>query len=222
MPKDHSTILSRFLHWFFSLLYHPFAWTYDWVAILVSLGRWKNWGKASLDYVLGNRILELGFGPGHIQVELAARGKQVFGLDESRQMTIQAFKQLKKTGAVPRLVRGVSQVLPFPDGEFHTVLATFPTEFIFSQTTLSEIQRVLCPGGRLVVLISAWITGMSLPEATLRNLYCWTGQVPKTTNLQNILIPFQQTGFNPEMKWIALQNSRLLVILADKPGQNQF
>ncbi|NMC80811.1 MAG: hypothetical protein GYA59_15725, partial [Chloroflexi bacterium] len=28
---------------FFDLLYHSFAWTYDGVAAVVSLGRWKGW-----------------------------------------------------------------------------------------------------------------------------------------------------------------------------------
>lgn len=218
ISKLLQTGVTRLLCWFFHLLYHSFAWTYDWIAYVVSLGRWQTWGKTSLDYIQGERVLELGFGPGHIQVELTARGKKVFGLDESCQMIRQGTKRMKKAGAPPRLVRAVSQALPFPNDEFQTVLATFPTEYIFSQTTLLEIQRVLTPGGRLVVLLSAWITGNSLPEKTLRCLYRWTGQVPRNSELPLLLVPFEQAGFIPEIKWVALQKSLLLVILADKNG----
>ena len=52
---------------FFHLLYHPFAFTYDLVAAVVSFGQWKNWGQSILPFIDGTRILELGHGPGHLQ-----------------------------------------------------------------------------------------------------------------------------------------------------------
>ena len=36
-------LLERCLHLFFALLYGPMAWSYDLVADLVSIGRWKHW-----------------------------------------------------------------------------------------------------------------------------------------------------------------------------------
>ena len=74
---------------FFHLLYHSFAWTYDLVASVVSFGRWKGWAKETLKLINGPRVLELGFGPGHLQAGLHAAGMEPFGLDESSQMARQ-------------------------------------------------------------------------------------------------------------------------------------
>ena len=61
------------LRTFFKLLYHQFSWTYDWVASIVSLGEWQNWVSSVLPYIIGPNVLEIGFGPGHLQ---AARTDQ--------------------------------------------------------------------------------------------------------------------------------------------------
>jgi ubiquinone/menaquinone biosynthesis C-methylase UbiE len=60
-------IIQRFMRVFFHLLYHPFAFTYDLVAAVVSFGHWKDWGMTVLPFIEGTRILELGHGPGHLQ-----------------------------------------------------------------------------------------------------------------------------------------------------------
>ena len=41
----------------FRLLYGPFAWTYDGVAWLVSLGQWTAWGRVALRYLEGQPVL---------------------------------------------------------------------------------------------------------------------------------------------------------------------
>ena len=58
----------------FHLLYHQFAWTYDFVAAFVSLGRWQDWVDAVVPFMSG-RVLEIGFGPGHLQELL---NRQIF------------------------------------------------------------------------------------------------------------------------------------------------
>ncbi len=62
-------LLQSLLRFFFSLLYHQFAWTYDLVSATVSLGHWQEWVRASLPYLHG-RTLEIGYGPGHLQTYL--------------------------------------------------------------------------------------------------------------------------------------------------------
>ena len=59
-------LIQRFMRFFFHLLYHPFAFTYDLVAATVSFGDWKNWVYSILPFINGTRILELGHGPGHL------------------------------------------------------------------------------------------------------------------------------------------------------------
>jgi ubiquinone/menaquinone biosynthesis C-methylase UbiE len=210
-------LISGFLRIFFRLLYHSFAWTYDAVAWIVSLGRWTAWISSAMPFIQGPHVLELGHGPGHLQVDLARQGIFAFGLDESRQMGRQAFFRIKKF-TQPKLIRSRAENLPFPDATFDTVVATFPTEYIALPATLHEISRVLEPGGRLVILLAAWISGKSLLEKAAAFLFKITGQVPSAdTHFQNLLQPFLAAGYLSRLEWIEQHSSRLLLVIAEKP-----
>ncbi len=194
--------LTRFLRIFFHLLYHPFAWSYDLVAWTVSLGRWKDWVKSVVPFIEGTRVLELGHGPGHLQRILRDLNLLTVGLDKSRQMGNLAKKRLVQSGYTqPRLVRGLAQSLPFPAEKFETVIATFPSEYIFEQGTLLEVRRTLTNGGRLIVLPVAWITGQGTLDRFLAWLFRFTGQAPSDpfdeveTRLKE---PFLEAGISGE------------------------
>jgi len=205
---------------FFYLLYHQFAWTYDFVAWVVSLGRWQEWVSAVLPYVQGPRVLELGFGPGHLQAMLDEKGLQAFGLDESRFMSRQARRNLHKNNYPSRLSIGYAQEAPFAAGTFQTVVATFPSEYIYDPQTLAEIHRVLAPAGRAVILPLAWITG-NLP---LERLAAWLFRVTRQVSGEpGQLHPavrerFTRAGFEARGEAIRQRGSLLLVIVAEKTG----
>jgi ubiquinone/menaquinone biosynthesis C-methylase UbiE len=200
---------------FFYLLYHPFAWTYDLVSWTVSLGHWKSWGRSSIPYLEGT-ILEVGYGPGHLQQALNEKGMQVFGLDESRQMARQARRRLRKQGYPNHLSRGRAEYLPFPGGAFNSVVATFPSEYIFDRRTLNEIHRVLTPCGKLVILPTAWITGTRPLERLAAWLFRVTGEAPGKPKLlrQEVQEQFQRAGFLARSEIIQLEGSQVLVIIA--------
>ena len=211
--------LSRFLRFFFQLLYHPFAWTYDLVSWTVSLGRWKDWVKRVIPFIEGTRILELGHGPGHLQRFLRGRDLLTVGMDESRQMGFLAKKRHSYNGYTqPKLVRGLAQSLPFPAGLFDTIVSTFPSEYIFDQETLLEVHRTLANGGRLIVLPVAWITGRGALERLMSWLFRFTGQAPSdpleevTTKLKE---PFFEAGFRVEVQQVEVKSSLLLIVLAN-------
>jgi ubiquinone/menaquinone biosynthesis C-methylase UbiE len=207
-------LLGGFLRIFFHLLYHQFAWTYDWVAAGVSLGRWNEWVKCILPYMQEGRILELGHGPGHLQVELLRKGLDPFGLDASPQMGLQAMNRLEKIGFISRLVRGFAQALPFKQETFQTVVATFPSEYIVDPHTLSEIERVLKPGGQVIILALAWITGEKWLEKAASGLFRVTGQSPEWED--RFLEPVRDAGFLAHADWVDLETSRLVIIVAQK------
>jgi len=201
---------------FFFVLYHQFAWTYDLVAATVSLGRWKDWVRSALPYLSG-RVLEIGFGPGYLQLSLFELGIPAFGLDESRQMARQASRRLHKSGFLPNLLRGFAQSLPFPKNSFDIVVATFPSEYIFDPHTLTEIRRVLTQGGKLVVMPTAWITGKRLHERLAAWLSRVTGQSPAIdTSLSGTEALFARNGFEFRHEIVELSGSRVLVIIATK------
>jgi ubiquinone/menaquinone biosynthesis C-methylase UbiE len=202
----------------FQLLYHQFAWTYDLVAAAVSLGRWKGWVLSTLPWLDG-RVLEIGFGPGHLQMALHERGIAAFGLDESRQMTRQARRRLRRNGFSANLVRALAGQIPFPGSSFETVVATFPAEFIFNADVLAQIRRVLVPGGRLVILPTAWITGKGRLERLSAWLFKVTGQAGAIeASLPGIQKRLVAAGFDVQLELVESPGSRVLVIMGKKGG----
>lgn len=205
-------LLRGALRLFFHLLYQPFAWAYDGVAALVSVGRWKRWVLSALPRLDGPRLLELGHGPGHLQAALGRKGLQPFGLDRSPQMGRLAFRRLQHNLLAPHLVNGEAQHLPFATASFDQVVATFPTEYIVDALTLAEVRRVLAPRGELLILPVAWITGGSLPERAAAGLFRITGQAPQWD--ESALAPLQRAGFDATTEIVSLGGSQALLIHA--------
>jgi len=212
--------LTRFLRLFFHLLYHPFAWAYDLVAWTVSLGRWKDWGESVVPFIEGTRVLELGHGPGHLQRLLLDLNLLSVGLDESRQMGYLAKKRLSHYGYTQAdIIRGLGQDLPFPAESFDTIVATFPTEYIFEQPTLSEARRTLTNGGRLIVLPVAWVTRTGLLGRFAAWLFRVTGQAPSDLSedsTNQMVAPFIEAGFQVETEQLEVKSSLLLIVIAEK------
>lgn len=218
------SLLSRFLRLFFHHFYHEFAWTYDLVAWVVSVGRWNLWIEAALPFLHGNDILELGFGRGHLQRQLLTQnGRRVFGLDESIQMAQLARRRLCGIRGLKAasLTRGRAQELPYPAASFDTVVSTFPSEYIFDPATLGEIRRVLRGSGRLVVLPGASIVGRGITDRVAAWVFQVTHQAPASPNefitsrLKGLL---GTAGFEFEFRTIEIAASVVYVIEAVRSG----
>jgi ubiquinone/menaquinone biosynthesis C-methylase UbiE len=213
-------LVSGFLRTFFNLLYHQFAWTYDWVAAIVSIGMWKDWVTSVLPFINRPPVLELGYGPGHLQVDLARRNILCFGLDESRQMGRLAYRRILRYGFVPRLAGGITQSLPFQSGSIRQVVATFPSEYILEPESLGEIYRVLVPGGEFVMLPVAWITGGHPIHRMAAGIFRITGQSPENREELAMEVwakPIRQAGFEYQTRDIQMKASIIYVIRATKP-----
>lgn len=211
-------ILMSFMRVFFKLLYHQFAWGYDLVSTIVSAGRWRTWVVSVLPNLNGPLVLEIGHGPGHLLAKLGERGTRVVGLDESWPMSRLAFLRLVSLGVSRLLVNGYAQFLPFRNDTFNTVVSTFPSEYILDTRSLSEVLRVLVPGGKLIILPIAWITGNGLYDRLAAWLFRVTGQTPDWDELytQHLV----STGFSVCTEHRALISSQLLIVHAEKPKFN--
>lgn len=213
-------LFAPLLRLFFYLLYNPFAWTYDWVAAIVSLGHWQEWIASVLPYLSGERILELGHGPGHLQVAMNHRGQAVIGLDLSRTMGKQARRQLICHALPLRLVRGSARQLPFPSHAFDQIVSTFPSEYLFQPQTLREVYRVMAPGGLLVVLPVAWIRRGTYVERSLAWLFQVTRQAPPLSDeswRMHMVAMFQKAGFDVCTETLPQPSSEVFLVLATKP-----
>lgn len=206
-------LLPRIKRRIFNWLYHPLAFTYDLVAGAVSLGHWNEWGRQTLPLIEGTRVLELGHGPGYLQLSLRALNLSVVGLDESRQMGRLASGRLRREGlAELNLARGLAQCLPFPQASFDTLVSIFPSEYIFDGRTLAEARRVLVPGGRFVVMPVAWPS-----NPLLAWLFRITGESPAPALdviEPKIKPPFIQAGFTTEIETLDVESGTLMIVIA--------
>ena len=207
-------IIARLLRIFFHLLYHQFAWAYDFVAATVSLGQWNDWVMTILPYLDGPRVLELGFGPGHLQSALTSGGVPAFGVDTSPQMACLASRRLIQNNQTHHLANAYAQHLPFADQSFQQVAATFPPEFILAEDTFSEAYRVLAPGGSLVVLPTVWITGRKILEKIAAWIFDITNQAPSWDD--RILEYFTKAGFQPRLERASHKSWSVVIVLAKK------
>lgn len=95
------------------------------------------------------RVLDLGCGNGNTAKRLLAQGYQVKGLDFSAV----AVEKAKKNG-VEALVCNLDEGIPEPDNRYHIAWAGDVLEHVFDPIgLLAEIQRILLPGGYLLVTI---------------------------------------------------------------------
>jgi ubiquinone/menaquinone biosynthesis C-methylase UbiE len=215
-------VIKYFLKIFFNLLYHQFAWTYDWVAELVSLGHWKSWVYSVLPYLEDSKVLELGCGPGHLQLALSQKKISSFGIDSSREMVRIAANRMSNKSQFVNIIHGKSQSLPFPDHSFNKVVATFPSDYISDYETLSQAWRVLDDSGELIILLAAWIAGKSWWERLAAWTFRITGQAPVVDQLnidENSIYPLstlQEIGFQIDKEIIELESSKLILIHAEK------
>ncbi len=110
---------------------------------------WQRWVLDQLAVPAGARILELGCGPGALWAENSDRVPgdwRVTLLDLSPGMVCEAMSR----GPGFSFVVADVQSIPFGDGSFDAIIANHMLYHVpASQRALSEMRRVLLPGGRL-------------------------------------------------------------------------
>jgi ubiquinone/menaquinone biosynthesis C-methylase UbiE len=213
-----NTLPRRFIKFGFHLLYHELAFTYDAVAWLVSLGQWQAWGRTALDRVRGPRVLEIGHGPGHLLIALARSGRRPIGIDLSPQMIRLAQRNIQQAGVSVPQVQCRVQALPFRSGEFDSVVATFPSDYIADPATLREVQRVTNERGRLIVVFGAQLIGREPGKLLIEWLYRITGQ--REAQLDDEESVFERAGMPARVETETVGASAVTLIVAEKnpPG----
>lgn len=134
--------------------YDRFAWCYEWIASVISLGAIPR-VKASQVVALepGQRVLYVGVGAGEDALLAARRGVDVTCLDLSRPMLRRVAKRLDNAGLKAELVHDdiLDHTISAP---YDAVVANFVLN-VFSEETLVVVMRhlasLLAPGGRLLI-----------------------------------------------------------------------
>jgi len=142
-----------------SEMFNRIALTYDFLNHFLSAGIDRHWRKRAVK-ILGNieskTILDVAAGTGDFSIEAAkCNPRKITGIDLSEKMLAVGRKKIlkKKLEAVIKLVQGDCEALPFSDNNFDAVTVGFGVRnFMNPLKGLKEINRVLKPGGKLVVL----------------------------------------------------------------------
>jgi len=154
---------ARVLRYLFGLLYKNRL--LYWLASTIPFaGQWRRWQRLALPRLRGRDVLEVGCGIGTLVADMAAAGYSCTAVDRSPQMVAATRARLRHRGLLDRTPVHIAdvQALPFADERFDSVVSTFPTEYISDPATMREIGRVLRPGGRLIVVLSASLLPASL------------------------------------------------------------
>ena len=114
---------------------------------------------------VGDRVLDLGCGGGRHAFEAHRRGAHVVALDRSASEATQVVALLAAmrleaeapTAALGTAVTGDALSLPFADGAFDRVVAAEVLEHVADDhSAMTELARVLRPGGTLAVTVPRW------------------------------------------------------------------
>jgi len=119
---------------------------------------------------------DLGCGTGHLSESLAPVVKQVIAVDESGAMLTAAKRRLSAFENVD-VRSGSVEELPIEAAELDVALLFMVTHFVLEPSkVLTEVRRVLKPGGRLVILD---LTSHEREEYSLQMGHVWQGFTEK-------------------------------------------
>jgi demethylmenaquinone methyltransferase/2-methoxy-6-polyprenyl-1,4-benzoquinol methylase len=136
-------------------MFDRIARVYDRMNAVMTAGLDRRWRERAADLAAlrtGDRALDVATGTGDLAIELARRvgpGGEVVGADFSEEMLAIA----RRKSAEVRFETANALQLPYADDEFAAATVGFGARnFSDLQRGLSEMTRVVAPGGRVVVL----------------------------------------------------------------------
>jgi demethylmenaquinone methyltransferase / 2-methoxy-6-polyprenyl-1,4-benzoquinol methylase len=141
-------------------MFDRIAGLYDRMNSVMTAGLHHEWRRRAADLAElspGDRALDVATGTGDLAFELAVRvgaGGEVVGIDFAEKMLeLARAKTAQHPGVRVRFESGNALALAYPDGAFDAATVGFGARnFSDLQRGLSEMARVVRPGGRVVIL----------------------------------------------------------------------
>ena len=141
-------------------MFNNIAGRYDFLNHFLSLGIDKGWRKkaiAAVGTVVPKTILDVASCTGDMAIAAAVKlhPQHIKGIDIADQMLEVGRKKIatQKLDGIISLQTGDSEAIPFKTGEFDAVMCAYGVRnFEHLEAGLKEMQRVLRPGGKVVIL----------------------------------------------------------------------
>jgi len=141
-------------------MFNDIAFRYDFLNRFLSAGIDIRWRKKALKQLMGlhpDTLLDVATGTADVAIMASGiiKPKKIIGIDISDGMLEVGRQKVIKAGLQDtiELLNGDSETINFGDGSFDAVTVAFGVRnFQNLEKGLSEIRRVLKPGGKLVVL----------------------------------------------------------------------
>jgi len=151
-------------------LFAPLPARYDRLVEILSFGQNGQWRSAMVGRVLpaSGVILDVASGTAGVALQLAARSGadsavRIVGVDLTEEMLRLGRRRVAAAGMADRvsLVAGRAERLPFPDAYFDALTFTYLLRYVSDpQATLTELARVIKPGGMVASLEFCVPTGV--------------------------------------------------------------
>lgn len=142
-----------------ALMFNSISGRYDFLNHFLSLGIDKRWRKKAVKILAASKpglVLDVATGTADFAIQALDAGPlNVVGVDISEGMLAVGRKKLEEKGLTRKIELRLadSENLPFPDNNFDAVTVGFGVRnFEDLKKGLREINRVLKPGGQLIVL----------------------------------------------------------------------
>lgn len=141
-------------------MFDAIAGKYDFLNRFLSAGIDTRWRKKAIAYLQDaqpRKVLDVATGTGDVAIMTAhlLKPDKIIGIDISEGMLQIGRKKLEKAGldSIIELSKGDSEAINFGENTFDAVTVAFGVRnFQHLEKGLSEIRRVLKPGGKLVIL----------------------------------------------------------------------
>jgi demethylmenaquinone methyltransferase/2-methoxy-6-polyprenyl-1,4-benzoquinol methylase len=140
-------------------MFDRIAGVYDAMNSVMTVGLHHRWRQRAADLAAvgpGSRVLDVATGTGDLALELARRvgpGGEVVGMDFSEGMLERARAKAGPLAQQLAFEWGDALALPYPDGRFDATTVGFGARnFADLERGISEMVRVVRPGGRVVIL----------------------------------------------------------------------
>ncbi|MEJ2853118.1 MULTISPECIES: class I SAM-dependent methyltransferase [unclassified Saccharothrix] len=132
-----------------------YAHTYEMLSVVVFAGRRRRTYSRFVELAgvrAGDRVLDIGCGPGYLTSLAAGAGGSAVGVDVSEPMVEEA-RRLRGSGTCTFEI-GHAEALPFEDESFDVIVSALAVHHIPEEhraTAYAEMRRVLKPGGRVLI-----------------------------------------------------------------------